>query len=144
LRAMGAKLVDMVEEVPDFCKMAGAQYAAWDVPGTIFSRSLYEMDVESQWQAYDLLYVPGVLYHLTDLPTAMVMLWAMLKPGGVLAFESIVDPMPKERSARYLGASVPGWNWWSPTTLCYEAIMRDCGFPDGRTVERNGGRGWWV
>jgi hypothetical protein len=22
--------------------------------------------------------------------------------------------------------------------------MHDCGFPDGRTAERHGGRGWWI
>jgi hypothetical protein len=144
LRAMGAARVDMVEEVPAFCEMAVVQYAAWAVPGKIYARSLYEMDIESLWQAYDLLYVPGVLYHLTDLPTAMVMLWAMLKPGGVLAFESITEQAGKGRTAKFLGASLPGWNWWSPTPECYEALMHDCGFPDGRTAERHGGRGWWI
>lgn len=143
LRALGAASVDAVEEVLPFCDMATAQYDAWDVPGSVWPKSLYEIDVEMRWQAYDLLYVPGVLYHLTDLPTAMVIMWAMLKPGGVLAFESVVDP-PGARAARYLGASVPGWNWWCPTPECYEALMRDAGFPDARTVETTNGRGWWV
>lgn len=143
LRALGAEWVDAVEEVPDFCAMAEAQYNAWGVPGQVRARSLYELDVQSLWGCYDLLYVPGVLYHLTDLPAAMVILWALLKPGGVLAFESIADPRG-QRSARYLGASLPGWNWWSPTPECYEALMRDGGFVDVRTVEHAKGRGWWV
>ena len=143
LRALGAKSVDAIDEVPAFCKMAEAQYKAWEIPGCVRSKSLYEIDVEASWQTYDLVYVPGVLYHLTDLPTALVILWSMLKPNGVLAFESIADESGPS-VARYLGVSAPGWNWWSPTTECYEAIMRDCGFPDGRTVEYTGGRGWWA
>jgi len=143
LRALGAAYVDAVEEMPTFNDMIAAQYTAWDVPGDVWPVSLYEMDVTLKWQRYDLIYVPGVLYHLTDLPTALVMLWAMLKPGGMLAFESIADAHGA-RTARYLGASIPGWNWFSPTPECYEAMLRDCGFPDGRTVEYASGRGWWV
>jgi 2-polyprenyl-3-methyl-5-hydroxy-6-metoxy-1,4-benzoquinol methylase len=143
LRALGASAVDAVEEVPAFCEMATAQYETWNMPGTVARQSLYELDVEKLWQRYDLVYVPGVLYHLTDLPAALVILWSLLKPGGVLAFESIADPSGP-CAARYLGAAVPGWNWWSPTPQCYEAIMRDCGFPDARTVECDAGRGWWL
>ncbi len=143
LRALGAASVDAVEEVPDFCAMAAAQYEAWRVPGRIVSASLYELDVRENWGRYDLLYVPGVLYHLTDLPAALVILWALLRPGGVLAFESIADARGA-RAARYLGASLPGWNWWSPTPECYEALMRDGGFTQARTVEFAKGRGWWV
>jgi SAM-dependent methyltransferase len=144
LYALGAKTVDAVDEVLAFTEMAQAQYDAWKIPGHVYSpRSLYEIDVESWWQTYDLVYVPGVLYHLTDLPTALVLLWSILKPGGVLAFESLADE-PGANTARYLGPSVPGWNWWAPTANCYEALLRDCGFPDGRTVEFTGGRGWWT
>lgn len=143
LRALGAVSVDAIEEVPVFCDMARAQYETWSVPGWVFPKSLYEINVETMWQQYDLIYVPGVLYHLTDLPAALTMLWAMLKPEGVLAFESCADPKGS-MSARYLGASVPGWNWWCPTPECFEALMRDCGFPDGRTVEHAAGRGWWM
>jgi len=143
LRALGAAEVDAVDEVPAFCDMARAQYETWGVPGAVLPYSLYELSVSALWQSYDLLYVPGVLYHLTDLPTALVILWSMLKPGGVLAFEAVADPRGS-CSARYLGASVPGWNWWAPTPECYEAAMRDCGFPDARTVEHAHGRGWWV
>jgi 2-polyprenyl-3-methyl-5-hydroxy-6-metoxy-1,4-benzoquinol methylase len=143
LRALGAEKVDAIEEVPVFCEMARAQYETWNVPGWVYAKSLYEINIETMWQQYDLIYVPGVLYHLTDLPAALTMLWAMLKPAGVLAFESCADPKGSN-SARYIGASVPGWNWWCPTPECFEAMMRDCGFPDARTVEHAAGRGWWM
>lgn len=143
LRAMGAAAVDSVDEMPALCDMAGAQYATWNVPGEVRCESLYETDVRSLWQRYDLVYVPGVLYHLTDLPLAFVILWSTLKTGGVLAVESICDT-GGGRGARYLGPSTPGWNWWAPTAECAVAAMRDCGFPDARTVERASGRGWWI
>lgn len=143
LHALGAVSVDCVEEVPAFHAMCRLQLSAWGVFGESFDVSLYELPIGQLWQRYDLLYVPGVLYHLTDLPAALVILWSMLRPGGVLAFESIVDAGPAI-SARYLGASVPGWNWWSPSAACYEAMMRDAGFPDAHTVETSRGRGWWT
>jgi 2-polyprenyl-3-methyl-5-hydroxy-6-metoxy-1,4-benzoquinol methylase len=145
LRALGAAQVDAVDEVPAFCDMATAQYMAWKVPGRVIQGSLYELlDADHLWQFYDLVYVPGVLYHLTDLPTAMTILWALLKPGGTLAFESVADASSGTHSARYCGPSQPGWNWWSPNLSCYEALMKDCGFPDGRTVDFSRGRGWWM
>lgn len=143
LHALGAASVDCVEEVPAFCDMAQVQFDAWQLDGFVSRRSLYEVNLLKVWQRYDLVYVPGVLYHLTDPVAALVILWSMLKPGGVLAFESIADTGAAP-IARYLGASVPGWNWWSPTPGCFESMMRDCGFPDARTVEVSRGRGWWV
>jgi hypothetical protein len=143
LRALGVISVDAIEEVPAFCDMALAQYRAWGVPGQIYTKSLYEIDVEAHWQKYDLLYVPGVMYHLTDLPTALVILWSMLAPGGVLAFESIAETGAGVH-ARYLGASTPGWNWWSPTPACFLAAMGDCGFSGAHTVQFDNGRGWWT
>lgn len=147
LHALGASYVDVIEEVPAFAEMARLQLDAWQVPhAMVLPRSLYEVDVRQLWQAYDLLYVPGVLYHLSDPVTALVICWALLRPGGVLAFESIVDPPAHGEAtvARYLGASKAGWNWWAPTPQAYEAMLRDAGFPDGRTVETSKGRGWWL
>lgn len=143
LHALGASQVDAIEEAPASVAMATHQFRAWKVPGVAVECSLYEVP-ERPWLtgAYDLLYVPGVLYHLTDLPAALVILWSMLAPGGRLAFESIADAGGK--SARYLGPRHPGWSWWSPSADCYEALLADCGFPDGRTVELAHGRGWWV
>jgi len=144
LHALGARRVVCVEEVPDFAAMARTQLRAWQVPGEVRTCSLYEIDPteDEWWQAFDLVYVPGVLYHLTDLPLAAVILWSMLRPGGAVAIESIADP-PGPCSARYLGAAVPGWNWWAPTCTAYEALLRDAGFPDARTAEYSRGRGWW-
>jgi len=149
LHALGAVRVDGIEEVDAFCEMTDAQLRAWDVPGRVVHRgSLYEVDVRSLWERYALVYVPGVLYHLTDPAAALLLLWAMLRPGGTLAVESIAsgDPAPQDgwHAARYLGPSRPGWNWWSPTPGAWCRMMQDAGFPDARTVEFAAGRGWWV
>ena len=147
LHALGASWVDAIEEVPAFAAMCRMQLDAWQVPSAmVLARSLYEVDLADLWQSYDLLYVPGVLYHLSDPLVALVLCWGMLRPGGVLAFESIVDPptSPPTTAARYLGALKGGWNWWAPTAAAYEAMLRDAGFPDARTVETSKGRGWWI
>lgn len=142
LRALGAEMVDAIEEVPAFCEMAHAQYEAWAIPGTVLPVSLYDADVDKLYQRYDLLYVPGVMYHLTDIVTALTMLWAMLKPSGVLAFETMVSSGNGD-NAVFVG-SRPGWNWWCPTEQCFVSMMRECGFQDARCVEHAGGRGWFV
>lgn len=146
LRALGASVIDAIEEVKDFAEMSKTQFDAWCVPGEVRNASLYELNIRQCWQSYDLLYVPGVLYHLTDLPAAMAIFWSMLRPGGALAFESVVDVdiSTDAPAARYLGASIPGWNWWAPNAACYNALLRDGGFPDGHAVEVSRGRGWWM
>ncbi len=147
LHALGAAEVDVIEEVADFAQMARLQLDAWRVPHrSVLPISLYEVDVAALWGRYDMIYCPGVMYHLTDPVAALVICWSLLRPGGVLAFESIADPADASGRplGRYLGALQGGWNWWAPNPACYEAMLRDAGFPDGRTAELSKGRGWWL
>lgn len=149
LHAHGARTVDGCEEVAEYARLARVQLAAFGVPGVVQEcGSLYAWPGPLLVPQYDLIYCPGVMYHLTDPIAALAICWALLRPGGLLAFESIADPPFGQQGsallARYLGASVPGWNWWSPGKDTYEAMMRDCGFPDAECVEFARGRGWWV
>ncbi|MFH1571325.1 MAG: DUF1698 domain-containing protein [Gemmatimonadota bacterium] len=146
LRALDARGCDGVEEVPEYARLAQLQIDAYRVPGRVWPRSLYSLPLDEVAGLYDLLYVPGVLYHLTDPVAALLTFWAMLKPGGVLAFETVVTPTqggPRPMAA-YLGASVVGWNWWAPTPEAYTAMMRDCGFVDCRQVDQVPGRAWFM
>jgi SAM-dependent methyltransferase len=144
LHALGAAVADGVEEVPEYARAARMQLAAFGVPGQVRGLSLYEPAVlRACAGAYDLLYVPGVLYHLTDPVAALVVLWAMLRPGGLLAVETIVADRPG-RVALYRGARDAGWNWWAPTADCWLAMMGDCGFAGCRRVDAVPGRGWFV
>lgn len=139
--ALGACEVDAVEEVPEFCEMAAAQYETWLVPGEVFRQSLYDV---APARLYDTIYVPGVMYHLTDMVSGSLALWSMLKHGGKLATESAVDELT-EKCARYTGPLEPGWNWWIPSAACLEALLADCGFDEVHRVEEpRRGRGWWV
>jgi len=144
-RAVGADglILAVRPEVEGFADMARLQLQAWEVPGEVLSCSLYELDVDALWQRWDLLYVPGVLYHLTDPLVALVIFWALLRPGGVVAFESITSAAQQGTSARYLGARLAGWNYWAPAPATFEAMLEDAGFA-ARTVELSAGRGWWV
>lgn len=147
LRALEARGVDGVEEVPEYARMAQLQLDAYQVPGRVWPRSLYALPLEEVAETYDLLYVPGVLYHLTDPVVALLIFWAMLRPGGQLAFETTVTSSQGglgPTMARYLGAGVPGWNWWAPTPEAYTAMMRDCGFVDCRQVDQVPGRAWFM
>lgn len=145
LAALGAVLVDGIEEVHEYAELAQGQLRAFSVAGRVLSASLYELPVHEFWQRYDLTYVPGVLYHLTDPVTALVTLWSMTRPGGLLAFETMVMPSPSSSPVfSYLGPSKVGWNWWCPSTEALVQMMRDCGFVDPHEVERSQHRAWFV
>jgi len=146
LRALGARGVDGVEEVKEYARLAGLQLHAFEVPGRVWPCSLYALPLAEVAGLYDLLYVPGVMYHLTDPVAALAIFWAMLKPGGVLAFETVVTPTqggPRPMAA-YLGAQVAGWNWWAPTPEAYTQMMSDAGFTDCRQVDQVPGRAWFM
>jgi len=143
LHALGAALVDGIEEVDRYAHFAQAQLDAWGVPGAVASGSLHSVQIAGIAQRYHLAYVPGVMYHLTDPICALVTLWASLKPGGLLAFETMLEE-GEEMTATYLGAQTAGWNWWCPTETTWLRMMADCGFVGCRMADKVGGRAWFV
>lgn len=145
LHGMGARSVDAVEEVKTFAQWTYRQAGAFGVPSNVTDVSLYDIPSKDLRGApkYDLLYVPGVLYHCSDTVCALAILRLMLKPGGMLLFESMVDGRTDMFSG-YRGPSVVGWNWWMPTGTCYIQMMRDVGFSACQQIDFVDGRGWFV
>lgn len=144
LSALGAKMVSGVEEVPQYAELAELNLKAFELGGQVVATSLYSLPEEMLRPTFDLVYMPGVLYHLTDPVAALAILWSITVPGGRLAIETAYSPGMDGAEARYLGPSVPGWNWWAPSVRCMEQMMEDCGFCNAHQVENVGGRAWFM
>lgn len=162
LHALGAAVVDAVEEVPEYAAACAKLCDAFGIEQQTFPCSLYEIPAGwnrpanenagtptglqettvPQREAYDLIYCPGVVYHLTDQVAAMRILRDLAKPGGIVAFETGVSGNPND--CAYQGASKAGWNWWVCGTETYRAIMHDVGLGSCRQVEQVGGRAWFI
>jgi 2-polyprenyl-3-methyl-5-hydroxy-6-metoxy-1,4-benzoquinol methylase len=140
LHALGAREVDAIEEVPEYAAACARLADAFGVPGRTRAASLYECGgATDPGGGYDLVYVPGVVYHLTDVVTALRILRDLARPGGSVFIET---PIAADRDT-YLGPSVRGWNWWVLTARTYMQIMADVGLRDVRHVETTGGRAWF-
>jgi len=93
---------------------------------------------------YDVIYCPGVLYHCSDPACALAILRLMLRPGGVLLFETMTLPDKFYPHAQYRGPSQVGWNWWIPTGNTWLQIMQEVGFKNCQQMDLLDGRGWFI
>jgi SAM-dependent methyltransferase len=172
MHALGAAQVDAMEEVPEYARACGKLADAFGIRQVSYGCSLYELPeaweqgvpqdngdpgaevtrvavlrdgrklVYPARGSYDLVYCPGVVYHLTDQVAALRILRDLLAPGGTLAFETGVSGDPN--AAAYQGPGKPGWNWWVCGEATYVAMMRDVGLFGGHKVEQAGGRAWFM
>lgn len=150
LSAMGAVEVDAIEEIPTFAAWTIRQKEAFGVGGNMVeARSLYDLSSKLLSHPdghYDVIYCPGVLYHCSDVACAIAILRLLLRPGGVLLFETMALPNnnPVGPAAQYRGPSVVGWNWWIPTGQTWVALTTDMGFDNAVQVDFRDGRAWIV
>ena len=54
---------------------------SYQLPVQAVARSLYELEIEALHEAFDIVYFPGVLYHLSDPLLALRILYNRLKIG---------------------------------------------------------------
>ena len=142
LYALGAEKVTGIEEVRKYAKTAEALIKdIYDIQNyQCLAKSLYEFnDVE----AYDIVYVPGVIYHLSDPVLALRKMFNALKDGGVILIESegVIGHQPvcafagnRATAASATSGSQCGWNWFIPTAACLEEWMMAAGFENVECV----------
>ncbi len=126
LAGLGAR-VTALEEHPVSAAAAESLCALVGAPVEVMRRSLYADD--PTWAGrFDLVYLSGVVYHLTDPLLALRICFAYLKPGGRL----IVETKASHRgggACDYAGTSERGWNWYAPTLESLGRWLVDVGFP---------------
>jgi len=85
LAALGSRVL-AIEEVNKYASMAGylAQSFGLEDRVSVLSRSVYECDSEDFFDQFDIVYFPGVIYHLSDPVVALRILFNALRPKGVI------------------------------------------------------------
>ena len=97
------------------------------VEAEITSTSLY--DENTRWsQSFDIVYISGVIYHVTDPLLALRICFSYLKPGGRIVLETKASSM-EGSFCEYAGTLEKGWNWYAPTRDALGRWLVDAGFP---------------
>lgn len=116
---------------------------------SIEPKSLYSCNDPAYFDRFDIVYFPGVIYHLSDPVLALRILFNALKPGGLMLVES-QGILGEEPICRFEGGTLahdtptakagsrPGWNWFVPTAVALNAMLRDAGLEDTQSVYASG------
>lgn len=129
LSGLGAQ-VTAVEEHPVSGAAAYRLCSLLEVPAQVEQCSLYQEEVD--WCGrFDIVYISGVVYHLTDPLLALRICFAYLKPGGRVIVETKASALSGPY-CEYAGTSEKGWNWYAPTMETLGRWLVDAGFPRDR------------
>jgi len=105
--------VTAIEEHPVSSLAARRLCELLRVPAQIHTQSLYRDKPE--WRGnFDVVYLSGVIYHVTDPLLALRTCFAYLKSGGRLVVETKASKLDGPY-CEYGGTHEKGWNWYSPT-----------------------------
>jgi len=135
LKMLGAGEILAIEEVRKYAEtthtLARDVYGFNDVECQ--PQSLYHLDDGK----FDQVYIPGVVYHLSDPVLALRRLFNRLRDGGDILIESagIKNDKPmcwfKGNQAHFgESGSRGGWAWFWPSASCLEDWMYEAGFRD--------------
>jgi 2-polyprenyl-3-methyl-5-hydroxy-6-metoxy-1,4-benzoquinol methylase len=108
-------------------------------------RSLYQCTTPELQDRFDYVLFAGVLYHVTDPILALRIVFNTLKDGGTCLLETYgIDnsvPMLNYQGPSFTNAGTRGelnrngWNWFVPSSMALEMMMRDVGFEDVQVSE---------
>lgn len=131
-----------VEEVKKYAQMVSYLASAFGVDDRVQAeaRSIYACNSKEFYDRFDIVYFPGVIYHLSDPLLSLRILFNSLKIGGKILVESAgIDTDESlcqfEGSLVYhegksAGPNRKGWNWFLPSPCALYRMMREVGFDD--------------
>ena len=136
LKTLGARRIYALDEVRKYAETA--QILLRDIYGykdvTCTGQSLYNFENEK----FDIVYVPGVVYHLSDPVLGLRRLFNRLNDGGSILVESAGINQEgrmcwfKGNGLHFGGTegemSRGGWAWFWPSAECLGAWMEEAGF----------------
>lgn len=146
LLATLANKVYAIEEVKKYAETVTFLSESFGIDDrvSVNSHSIYECNSEDFYDQFDIVYFPGVIYHLSDPLVALRILFNSLKVGGKIFVESagikrngslcrfdgslIYHTGTKDRKNR------GGWNWFMPSPEALYRMMREAGFEDIETT----------
>lgn len=145
LLATLAKDVFAIEEVRKYSEMVSYLAKSFGINDRVSVKpaSLYECNSEEFYDLFDIVYFPGVIYHLSDPLLALRILFNSLKVGGFILIES-AGINSQEAICQFTGSLIhgagkkerlnrAGWNWFLPSPSALYRMMREAGFDDVQT-----------
>lgn len=125
LAGLGAS-VTAIEEHPVSSIAAKRLCELLNVPAEVLCESLYTDNPD--WKGkFDIVYISGVIYHVTDPVLALRICFSYLKPGGRVVVETKASKLDGP-FCEYGGTHEKGWNWYSPTLETLGRWLADAGF----------------
>jgi len=152
LAMLGSK-VHAIEEVRKYTEMAQFLADSFGLGDSIHveARSLYSCNVPEYADRFDIVYFPGVVYHLSDPLIALRILYNACKPSGIILIETEGISSEDEPLCLFEGSYVyrrgkkenlsrGGWNWFIPSPPALQRMLQDAGFRNIRTTKLFGSR----
>ncbi len=145
LQSLGAS-VRAVEEVKKYGETVSYLAGAFGVGSSVSveSTSLYRLGLCKDGRLCDVVYFPGVLYHLSDPVLALRVLYNQLSEGGVILIESAgvnsQEPVCFFEGSRvfWMGGKEKrnrkGWNWFLPSQEAMRRMLIEAGFEGVRSL----------
>jgi len=149
LAALGNN-VYAIEEVNKYAETASFLSKSFDLSDRIVISpiSVYDCNTEEFYNRFDIVYFPGVIYHLSDPLLALRILFNSLKVGGLIFIETAginhEEPLCRfEGSLIYNSGSKErlnraGWNWFLPSPSALYRMMKEAGFDEIQTKWNDG------
>lgn len=146
LALLGSK-VHAIEEVRKYADMANflAESFGFGKRISVESKSLYLCNSGEYHNRFDIIYFPGVIYHLSDPLIALRILYNACKPGGIILIETagikadepicFFEGSYIHRMGKKKDLSRSGWNWFTPSPPALTRMLQDAGFRDIQTTD---------
>jgi SAM-dependent methyltransferase len=135
-----ARRVFSIEEVKKYADMASFLLKSFGLSNraSVHHRSLYDCNSEEFFDRFDIVYFPGVLYHLSDPLLGLRILFNALKVGGEILIESMGIER-QEPFCRFEGTSIKRKGgkenkWFIPSPSALHKMMKEAGFDDIETL----------
>ncbi|MCK4649268.1 DUF1698 domain-containing protein [bacterium] len=145
LRALGSRVV-AIEEVKKYAEMISFLVNSFGIEEDIevISSSLYSCNTEEFYDRFDIIFFPGVIYHLSDPLIALRILYNACRLGGVILVET-AGLNSEEPYCRFDGSNIyhsgeklklnrSGWNWFIPSPLALYRMLKEAGFDEVKTL----------
>jgi len=145
LAALGNKTL-AIEEVKKYAEVTSYLSKSFGIDDQVSVKaiSVYDCNSAEFYDQFDIVYFPGVIYHLSDPLLALRILFNSLKIGGSIFIESAgvnsEEPICRFEGSLIYGAgekerlSRSGWNWFLPSPTALYRMMREAGFDEIETL----------
>lgn len=145
LLAALANKVYAIEEVNKYAETVSFLAKSFDISDrvSVKSQSIYDCNSEKFYDQFDIVYFPGVIYHLSDPILALRILFNSLKIGGFILVESAginregpfcrFDGSLIHSSGTKEKLNRKGWNWFIPSPSALYRMMNEAGFEEIQT-----------